>query len=93
MSGTFVLASGPAPMLLAWSLRIRIVKSVCKEVWRNAIHFVYTLKLVKTHTGASSQEALVMLEPYTGKLVRTVLREERGCEAPDLPGALQINNK
>ena len=35
---------------------------------------------------ASSQEALVMLEPYTGKLVRTVLREERGREAPDLPG-------
>ena len=27
-----------------------------------------------------------MLEPYDGKLSRTVLRGEWGCEAPDLPG-------
>lgn len=31
---------------------------------------------------------LVMLEPYAGKLACTVLREERGCEAPDLPGCV-----
>jgi hypothetical protein len=28
-----------------------------------------------------------MLEPCDGKLSRRVLRGERGCEAPDLPGA------
>lgn len=28
-----------------------------------------------------------MLEPYAGKLACTVLREERGREAPDLPDA------
>ncbi len=28
-----------------------------------------------------------MLEPYDGKLSRTVLRGEGGREAPDLPGA------
>jgi len=27
-----------------------------------------------------------MLEPYEGKLSSTVLRGERGCKAPDLPG-------
>ena len=27
-----------------------------------------------------------MLEPYDGKLSRTVLRGERGGNAPDLPG-------
>ena len=26
-----------------------------------------------------------LLEPYEGKLSRTVLREERGSNAPDLP--------
>jgi hypothetical protein len=30
------------------------------------------------------------LEPYDGKLSRTVLREERGGNTPDLPGALII---
>ena len=34
-----------------------------------------------------------MLEPYTGKLVRTVLREERGREASDLPGCAVKNTK
>jgi len=31
--------------------------------------------------------ALEVLELYDGKLSRTVLRGERGCKAPDLPGA------
>lgn len=31
-----------------------------------------------------------MLEPYAGKLARTVLREERSREASDLPGAITI---
>ena len=30
-------------------------------------------------------ERLKLLEPYDGKLSRTVLKGERGCEAPDLP--------
>jgi len=30
--------------------------------------------------------ALEVLELYDGKLSRTVLRGERGCKAPDLPG-------
>ena len=30
-----------------------------------------------------------MLEPYEGKLSRTVLRGEWGSEAPDLPGLPQ----
>ncbi len=34
----------------------------------------------------ASLGAFVMLEPYTVKVVRTVLREEWGREAPDLPG-------
>jgi hypothetical protein len=31
-----------------------------------------------------------MLEPYDGKLSRTVLRGEGGRKAPDLPGARSI---
>jgi hypothetical protein len=31
------------------------------------------------------KDALFRLEPYDGKLSRTVLKGERGCEAPDLP--------
>lgn len=34
-----------------------------------------------------------MLEPYDGKLSRTVLRGERGREAPDLPGNTGGNMK
>ena len=33
------------------------------------------------------------LEPYDGKLSRTVLRGERGGNTPDLPGKLEWNNK
>lgn len=36
---------------------------------------------------------LTLLEPYDWKLSRTVLRGERGSNAPDLPGkALASNN-
>jgi hypothetical protein len=34
-----------------------------------------------------------MLEPYEGKLSRTVLRGERGGNAPDLPGASNLRNR
>ncbi len=53
MRGAFVTASGPAPIylffLLVWSIQIRIVKSVRKGVWRNAIHFVDTLVSTNTY--------------------------------------------
>lgn len=31
-------------------------------------------------------KSIELLEPYEGKLSRTVLRGERGSNAPDLPG-------
>jgi len=36
---------------------------------------------------------LEMLEPYEGKLSRTVLRGERGREAPDLPDPKSIRRE
>ncbi len=33
------------------------------------------------------------LEPYDGKLSRPVLRGERGCKAPDLPGGRKIKKE
>lgn len=33
-----------------------------------------------------TNKSFELLEPYEGKLSRTVLRGERGSNAPDLPG-------
>jgi RNA-directed DNA polymerase len=40
----------------------------------------------KTQSGSSTRVAFKTLEPCDGKLSRTVLRGERGCNAPALPG-------
>ena len=47
--------------------------------------------MVRENSRAAPQGfALETLEPYDGKLSRTVLRGERGCKASDLPDDFQI---
>ena len=48
----------------------------------------YTLISGKRSWGVPEDRPCEMLEPYDGKLSRTVLRGEWGGNAPDLPGPI-----
>jgi hypothetical protein len=48
---------------------------------------------MSTQPGRPTRAAFEMLEPYDGKLSRTVLRGEWGGNAPDLPDFLEEYSK
>ncbi len=77
------------------SLQYRIVKSERNGEWRKAKRLCYLLSqhAIRACTNQVCPPiwALVRLEPLAGKLARSVLREERDREVPDLPGIQKLS--
>ncbi|GAB6146950.1 hypothetical protein [Desulfocicer niacini] len=58
---------------------VTAIEKICNEI---TVNFSIGKR---NQPGGSASLALEMLEPYDGRLSRTVLRGERGWKAPDLP--------